>query len=147
MCQEYVCGWGWILLYYNSNTFRAERDAPRRKTHRREVACQWKWFYPFHYAPFARDIAEMLNTADDAELRGILRYQTVSSRPFDPLTQLLAVLPPDSMGYISTFLCVYVSMSMSVSLCVSVCVSVCLRVWKALAVCGGCARHRAALSA
>ena len=96
MCQEYVCGWCWILLYYTSNTYRSVPDSPMRKVHRKEVSCQWNWFYPYHYAPFAHDIADFLLSADQETIQGITAYQGYSSRPFKPLTQLLAVLPPDS---------------------------------------------------
>ena len=49
----------------------------------------WKWYYPFHYAPFASD------------LRNIERFQKdVKSfelnTPFNPVEQLMAVLPSDS---------------------------------------------------
>ena len=49
----------------------------------------WKWYYPFHYGPFASD------------LRNIERFQKdVKSlqldAPFKPVEQLLSVLPEDS---------------------------------------------------
>ena len=49
----------------------------------------WKWYYPFHYAPFASD------------LRNIERYQKDCNSfelvtPFSPVEQLMAVLPSDS---------------------------------------------------
>lgn len=46
----------------------------------------WKWYYPFHYAPFASD------------LRNIDQFQISfeSSEPFKPIEQLMAVLPKES---------------------------------------------------
>jgi 5'-3' exoribonuclease 2 len=49
----------------------------------------WKFYYPFHYAPFASD------------LRNIERFQKDCRSfelhiPFNPVEQLMAVLPPDS---------------------------------------------------
>jgi len=49
----------------------------------------WKWYYPFHYAPFASD------------LKNIERFQKDCSafelhEPFKPVEQLMAVLPEDS---------------------------------------------------
>lgn len=49
----------------------------------------WKWFYPFHYAPFASD------------LKNIERFQKDCTNfelgePFRPIDQLMAVLPEDS---------------------------------------------------
>jgi 5'-3' exoribonuclease 2 len=49
----------------------------------------WKWYYPFHYGPFASD------------LRNIERFQKDCSsfelnEPFTPVEQLMAVLPEDS---------------------------------------------------
>ena len=54
------------------------------------VGCpSWKWYFPFHYAPFASD------------LRNIERFQKECdsfelNEPFKPVEQLLAVLPDDS---------------------------------------------------
>lgn len=48
----------------------------------------WKWFYPFHYAPFASD------------LKNIERFQKDCvfelGQPFTPVEQLMGVLPEDS---------------------------------------------------
>ena len=54
------------------------------------VGCpSWKWYFPFHYAPFASD------------LRNIERFQKECdsfelNEPFKPVEQRLAVLPDDS---------------------------------------------------
>ena len=62
----YAQGLQWVLRYYY-------RGCP-----------SWKWFYPFHYAPFASEIGK--NTRDvpmDFEL----------GKPFTPIEQLMGVLP------------------------------------------------------
>eukprot|EP00668_Euglena_longa_P033046 GGOE01042550.1.p1 GENE.GGOE01042550.1~~GGOE01042550.1.p1 ORF type:complete len:904 (-),score=226.32 GGOE01042550.1:209-2920(-) len=100
MCREYVRGWTWMAAYYYSNAHRPDPEAPPRKPHRRETASHWTWFYPFHYSPLARDVAQFLLTANDKALADIHAYQRCSSQPFRPLTQLLAVLPPDSMCFL-----------------------------------------------
>ncbi|KAL7519855.1 hypothetical protein ACHAWX_004603 [Stephanocyclus meneghinianus] len=69
--RSYVQGLCWVMKYYY------------------EGCPSWKWYYPFHYAPFASD------------LRNIDRFQRDCtsfdlSEPFKPVEQLLAVLPEDS---------------------------------------------------
>lgn len=69
--RSYVQGLCWVMKYYY------------------EGCPSWKWFYPFHYAPFASD------------LRNIERFQKDCvnfelSEPFKPVEQLFAVLPEDS---------------------------------------------------
>ncbi|KAL3911795.1 MAG: hypothetical protein SGILL_007142 [Bacillariaceae sp.] len=69
--RSYIMGLCWVMKYYY------------------EGCVSWKWYFPFHYAPFASD------------LRNIERFQKdvksfeVSS-PFNPVEQLMAVLPSDS---------------------------------------------------
>jgi 5'-3' exoribonuclease 2 len=69
--RSYVMGLCWVMKYYY------------------EGCPSWKWYYPFHYAPFASD------------LRNIERFQKdvtsfELSTPFSPVEQLMAVLPSDS---------------------------------------------------
>jgi hypothetical protein len=61
-----------------------------------ETHCHWNWFYPYHYTPFACDVAAFLKKMDVTTLHDIEVYKERVSKPFDPFTQLLAVLPPDS---------------------------------------------------
>jgi 5'-3' exoribonuclease 1 len=67
--QAYFEGLSWVLQYYY-----------------RGVA-SWTWFYPFHYAPMASDLAKGL---------GALTAQFAYGVPFRPFEQLLAVQPPQS---------------------------------------------------
>jgi 5'-3' exoribonuclease 2 len=69
--RSYVMGLCWVMKYYYDG------------------CPDWKWFYPFHYAPFASD------------LRNIERFQKdiksfELNTPFNPVEQLMAVLPSDS---------------------------------------------------
>ena len=69
--RSYVVGLCWVMKYYY-------QGCP-----------SWKWYFPFHYAPFASD------------LRNIERFTKYCqsfelSEPFTPVEQLLAVLPEDS---------------------------------------------------
>ena len=69
--RSYVMGLVWVMKYYYDG------------------CPSWKWYYPFHYAPFASD------------LRNIERFQKdvrsfEASTPFYPVEQLMAVLPSDS---------------------------------------------------
>eukprot|EP01105_Mastigella_eilhardi_P018926 TRINITY_DN4424_c0_g1_i1.p1 TRINITY_DN4424_c0_g1~~TRINITY_DN4424_c0_g1_i1.p1 ORF type:complete len:886 (+),score=140.38 TRINITY_DN4424_c0_g1_i1:262-2658(+) len=66
----YIEGLVWVLHYYY-------RGCP-----------SWGWFYPFHYAPLAGEIAEFV--PNDFQVNFTL------GEPLKPLEQLLAVLPPSS---------------------------------------------------
>ena len=70
--REYVVGLCWVMKYYY------------------EGCASWKWYYPFHYAPFASD------------LRNIEQYEPCfdASEPFRPIEQLMAVLPKESVAAI-----------------------------------------------
>ena len=49
----------------------------------------WKWYYPFHYAPFASDLRNIERFTQDCKSFEL-------SIPFNPVEQLMAVLPSDS---------------------------------------------------
>eukprot|EP00171_Calliarthron_tuberculosum_P020206 IDg20206t1 len=64
----YMEGLHWVLGYYHNGV------------------STWNWFYPEFYAPLASDMLELRNVP--VRLR--------PGNPFAPLTQLMAVLPPES---------------------------------------------------
>lgn len=69
VAQEYLKGLRWVLEYY----FKGCPD--------------WKWFYPFHYAPFASDIADTSTSTVPFPK---------DSKPLTPLEQLMSVFPASS---------------------------------------------------
>jgi 5'-3' exoribonuclease 1 len=74
LCHEYLEGMQWVLSYYT-------RGVPN-----------WKWRYPYHYAPFAYTLAKYTKT---------FRFPVYGdTKPTLPFIQLLSVLPPKSQGLI-----------------------------------------------
>lgn len=69
-CIKYVQGLQWVLTYYTHGTNN------------------WKWYYPYYYAPFLSDIAKYIEDYD--------QDRTVCHTPFHPFMQLLCVLPKES---------------------------------------------------
>ena len=47
----------------------------------------WKWFYPYHYAPFASDFKDITKVRNDFDQGTV---------PFAPLEQLMGVFPASS---------------------------------------------------
>ena len=69
--RSYVIGLCWVMKYYYDG------------------CPSWKWFYPFHYAPFASDLRNIERFQEDVN-------SLEASKPFNPVEQLMAVLPSDS---------------------------------------------------
>jgi len=70
--QSYAEGLVWVYRYYYQG------------------CASWKWFYPFHYAPFASEIVGIANVKIEFSL----------GDPFTPLEQLMSVLPADSGAFL-----------------------------------------------
>ncbi|XP_014274858.1 5'-3' exoribonuclease 2 homolog [Halyomorpha halys] len=66
---EYVIGLCWILKYYYQG------------------CASWKWYYPYHYAPFASDFVNIIRCNTCFEK---------NTSPFSPLEQLMSVFPAAS---------------------------------------------------
>ena len=69
--RSYVMGLCWVMKYYYDG------------------CPSWKWYYPFHYGPFASDLKNIERFEKDCKLFEL-------STPFNPVEQLMAVLPSDS---------------------------------------------------
>lgn len=70
---QYVRGLCWVLKYYYQG------------------CASWKWYFPYHYAPFASDFVNIggLSTAFEK-----------ATKPFNPLEQLMGVFPAASCSHV-----------------------------------------------
>jgi 5'-3' exoribonuclease 2 len=69
--RSYIMGLCWVMKYYY------------------EGCPSWKWYYPFHYGPFASDLKNIERFQKDCKSFEL-------ATPFNPVEQLMAVLPSDS---------------------------------------------------
>jgi 5'-3' exoribonuclease 2 len=70
-CCEYLRGLQWVMRYYT-------------------VGCpSWEWYYPFHYTPLIEDLSKYVS---------MVNVEMKISAPLEPVEQLLAVLPRQSVS-------------------------------------------------
>lgn len=79
ICHSYIEGIQWVLSYYTKGI------------------SNWKWFYPYNYAPFSHDIYKSVSTFEFP--------RHTDTKPTLPFIQLLSVLPPKSSRLIPPPLC------------------------------------------
>ncbi|KAG5508248.1 hypothetical protein JKF63_05504 [Porcisia hertigi] len=78
-CRSYVEGMRFVWRYYSAVSL--------------EVS--WGWYYGFHHAPLALDIADFLR-AQGPQVQNTLAAPKLEQRPPSPFSQLLCILPPQS---------------------------------------------------
>uniref|UniRef100_A0AAR2JKS9 5'-3' exoribonuclease n=1 Tax=Pygocentrus nattereri TaxID=42514 RepID=A0AAR2JKS9_PYGNA len=85
---------GWKQRYYKNKFDVDETDEEFRKKVVKSYGCaSWKWYFPFHYAPFASDFKDIKDMFKDFE-KGTM--------PFKPLEQLMGVFPAASGNFLPT---------------------------------------------
>ncbi|GBC03146.1 hypothetical protein RclHR1_00050054 [Rhizophagus clarus] len=72
LAKSYIEGLSWVLQYYY-------QGVP-----------SWKWYYPYHYSPFASDFVDI----------GDFQIKFELGEPFRPFEQLMGVLPAQSKEHL-----------------------------------------------
>jgi len=73
VAAEYTLGLCWVLRYYYQG------------------CASWKWYFPYHYAPFASDFVNIGDIPTEFEK---------NTEPFKPLEQLMGVFPAGSKSHV-----------------------------------------------
>lgn len=93
--RSYIIGLCWVMKYYYEGckfvSYCCESDILYIEFFSQFSSSgpSWKWYYPFHYAPFASDLRNIERFQNDVKSLEL-------STPFSPVEQLMAVLPSDS---------------------------------------------------
>uniref|UniRef100_A0AAY5F4W3 5'-3' exoribonuclease n=1 Tax=Electrophorus electricus TaxID=8005 RepID=A0AAY5F4W3_ELEEL len=83
---------GWKQRYYKTKFDVDETDDDFRKKVVKSYGCaSWKWYFPFHYAPFASDFKDIKDMFMEFEK---------GTKPFSPLEQLMGVFPAASGNFL-----------------------------------------------
>lgn len=77
LCTDYIIGLSWVYDYYIQGIIN------------------WDWHFPYHYAPFLIDLANMSKEINDL-LNALRDYKSLRSYPISCLEQQIFVLPPQS---------------------------------------------------
>uniref|UniRef100_A0A8C9TSF2 5'-3' exoribonuclease n=1 Tax=Scleropages formosus TaxID=113540 RepID=A0A8C9TSF2_SCLFO len=85
---------GWKQRYYKTKfDVDASDETFRRKVVKSYGCASWKWYFPFHYAPFASDFKD---------IKGMFMEFETGTKPFKPLEQLMGVFPAASGNFLPT---------------------------------------------